>query len=128
MIKLIIGERIYPKAPSVHVFELVTTGMSGDADAYKDNSFTGTYDEIAVKVGILEVISRYDSWNEAKIVEALQEHAEAIGLDYRVLHNFWVDAVGGDVTNEGSLAALEGYQVFWYNQIGEKFKVDVQVI
>jgi hypothetical protein len=130
MIDLIIGDRVKTQVPPVNVFELVTTGMSGDGDHDEENTQLGGHDTIVQYIEILNAVSAM-GWNarcgeDEAIYGVVRAKATELGLDPDRLQDWYGDMVGRDITCDGQRAMLTGVEVFWYNANGEKFNVTVK--
>ncbi len=120
------------------VYELVTVGMSGDADAYETNNLLSDSKwllernsfEDAVKMTIACKIifqqhGRHDFETEG--YNALIEFAEKLGFEQDPM-DFYSDLFGRDSTCDHQyVAAPSEIKLFYYDGNGDKFPVDIVV-
>ena len=112
------------------IWEVELSCMSGDADAYHTNG--GLFkdkqkmlDYVTIATAIAEAME--DGY--AREVHEVEDRIEKVltpELFKRVKNgdDIW-DMCGGDVTCEGYLAAIDGIDVFWYDENGVKFECEV---
>lgn len=128
-LELKIGKPVEVKVSPTNVYELVATGMSGDADHYEHSSHFGDLDSIMPYVQLLHILDKMD-WNskcDYRNVDALFKiTAGELGLDVAKTADWFYGMVGKDITCEGQRAMLDGIKMFWYDANGQKFAVEIK--
>jgi hypothetical protein len=131
MPKLIIGDRVYPEELPKNTFTFEVSQMSGDADAYNDETFLIKGQERAIAfaqllTAIADIQYCGDGRSVDEVIRSIQLDQSILQVATEGLHLrdlIW-NVCGSDVTCEGCLASLDGFEIFWYNEAGEKFKVE----
>ena len=122
-----------------NTWRIVVSQMSGDADAYDENHFEFTDEKQAIAfLTIVKTIAEiqysgyYRKTSEVtkKLYELLPEEVITTALTNEdgLVHDISdtiYDICGHDVTCEEYLASVDSYQVFWFNDLGVKFDVEV---
>ena len=130
-LELKIGKQVKTKVPPVNIFELVATGMSGDADHYKHTSHFGDHDSIMPYVQLLYTLENMN-WNakceERNVDELLKITAIELGLKEDEATDWYGEMVGYDITCDSRRAMLNGIKMFWYDETGKKFEVEIKPV
>jgi len=114
-----------------NTFVLTVEVMHGDADQYTTESYSYSKDDERglgemVKL-VYAVFNMRDGAHETTLVE--QELAE-VGKDFKMEYpsDMYIDLVGYDVTTNGNfLAVPEKLSIVWYDSMGVKYPVDIEL-
>jgi hypothetical protein len=136
--KLKIGSPIVSNAKPKKVFELTVKYMHGDADAYtreswqfKDlDSVAEGFDSTHFTLGnVLAFLDAYNAapWNSRCGVSNSLSLAELLQINEEILEELGeCDFFPGDCTNDyQSLAMIDGFELYYWNESGLKCKVEV---
>lgn len=126
-VELIVAAK--PVAPHKNVYELVVDYMHGDADA--TTTQTHIYkkaDEKRLKIDLIG-LQAYPEERDDDAVEVVTDALEVAGIENaeeeaeRISGNFYE----GDSTCEGERCPIEGLELFFYDEHGQKFKVRAKI-
>ena len=132
MASLVIGNEVKPTEHPRNTFLFVVSRMSGDGDAYTEESFKIKTEAQAINFALLLDCIAENSSGEAETTEQMamliNENLpevviqSVIGNSY--LEDYIGDITGYDVMSDGQfIASLNGYYIFWFNEFGIKFEV-----
>lgn len=113
----------------VWVYELITEYMHGDDDGDTSRTkYFGLEEEDTLKLSLLALEQVSGRCDYAEIMSDVamaqgidEEQAEDMGQDF---DNTFSEM---DMTCEGEVASLTDVQLYWYDENGQRFKVDVVI-
>lgn len=129
---LVIGRQVPATINPINVYRFAISQMSGDADAYNEESID-VEPEIAVQFAQLVdcIQSLSNGYNETtkKMCAAIKERMSEADLavvigDDGCLEDLVCDIAGYDVMSDGQfLASVQGYEITWFSEYGYEYEV-----
>ncbi|MNJ90173.1 hypothetical protein D3C87_77670 [compost metagenome] len=117
-ISLRIGKPVNKKKPPINIYEVKVAIMHGDGDHYNDINFQSKNEE-----EIIQFIDLFD-----RMIKEYP-HGRGGGDNYDHLDNFeklTKESWPWDITSDDTHASIQGYDVFYYNELGIKHQVEVK--
>jgi hypothetical protein len=128
--KLAIRGVIPTPPPLINTFSVVIKYMHGDADHYTTNIFNFTVGDTDTKcLSIQDIIHIINEWSKIDwntrcdmLRNGLSTWIVSLGYtDTDIVYELFES----DVTNYDSFCHIDSYDIYWFNENGIKYKVDI---
>ena len=129
--KFVIGRRAEYSPQPKECFVIEVEQMSGDADVYKTESFTFESVEENRAVAFAQLVKNIQKIQSCGYGTNARYIEDRITLDKSLvdltgdIRDTISDICGYDVISDDYLAKVESFEIFWYNEFGEKFIVEM---